>query len=152
MLRHFLRKAGLGRGSQVQSGEALTNDTFQSGMFDSRDPADSGHEVLPASLFGLEHAAPLGGQAVIATAPLVCFLDPFALDPTLCFESVEQRIKGRDMKGQGAAGTESRSAWKCRSRGAGLVIEQRKDQKFGAALFPFGVDSILFCPIYWTQQ
>jgi len=45
-------------------------------------------------------------QAVVPSSALLCFLDPPANDPPVLFESMEQRIEGRNMKSQSPAGSD----------------------------------------------
>src|SRR4051794_33521088 len=111
---------------------------LKSGMFDSRNAADGGHEFFPALLLRVEHLATLGRQAVVATAALFGFLDPFALDPALGFEAVQQRVERSDVEAEGAAGADL-DQFRDVIAVARLGFQEGEDQELATALFPLGI-------------
>ena len=75
-------------------------------MFNSCDAADEGHKVLPALLLGGQFLAAVASEGVVAAAALLRFFDPFALDPTVFFQTVEEGVEGGYMELESAAGAQ----------------------------------------------
>ena len=76
---------------------------FQSGMLHSHDSGDCARKFLPSAALARQNALALRGQAVVAAAALIRFLEPAALDPVTLFRG--DRAMGTARLRDGAIGT-----------------------------------------------
>src|SRR5262249_46803017 len=100
----------------------------QSGMFVSRNAPHSLDECFPCLLLLSQHASPFRSDPVEAAPALLGLLDPSALDPSALLKSVEQGIKGIDMKCELAAGARM-DQFSQLVAVTGPGVKQRKDQQ-----------------------
>src|SRR5215831_3152475 len=109
---------------------------FQSGMFDSRDFVDGGHEILPALALRLEDFSTFSGEAVIAAAALFGLFDPASGEPAAVFEAREQRVESGHVEAKGTGRTELDETGDIVPV-AGFLFEKGEDEELGAAFLPF---------------
>src|SRR5262249_1213903 len=98
--------------------------------------ADQREELAPFLPLRGEDVAPLGGETVVAPAPLPGLLDRAALNPLALLELVERGVERGEVEGEQAA----RSLLdQLRQFVAvtGAVVEKREDQQLGGALLRF---------------
>src|SRR5690242_1345264 len=114
---------------------------FQSGMFDSCNPADDGDEILPALL--LRSKLPLAGrsQLVIAPPALLRLLHPYARNPAFFLQTMQQWIERGDMKSQSPARS-NLNQLRDVIPVARLILDQRHHQQLRAALLPFRISCV----------
>src|SRR6185295_2471187 len=87
-------------GSRLSRDKRRRTSSFQSGMLDSGNAVDRFDKLLPTVALCGEHFSSFGSQTVITTTALARLLDPAPLNPTTAFESIEQRVKRRDIETQ----------------------------------------------------
>ena len=136
--RQFLDDLRLGSRVELPAQDAIQLLFFQSGKIESRDALDGFDELPPTLLLGREHLSSLGGYPVVSPSTLSRLFNPFALDPTASFESVEHGIKRGDLKTQRPLGTafdqlRDLVAMTC----AGLY--QGENEQLGKAFFEFAI-------------
>jgi hypothetical protein len=74
-------------------------------MFFSRDQPDRLDERIPGFTLARQHAAPVGGKAIEASAALAGLFDPGPFDPAALLEAIEERIQGIDVEDELASRT-----------------------------------------------
>src|SRR5215831_5091694 len=118
--------------------EAMRSRTISphSGMLYSCHPADGSNEFLPALPLRGKRVSTLTRKTVIPPPPLLGLFDPAAVDPAPLLQPVQQRIERRDVESQGAARSDLNQPRNVISMPR-LILEQREDQKLGAAFLPF---------------
>src|SRR6267154_5731081 len=109
---------------------------FHSRMFHSCDAPYCSDKGLPFFALHPQNASPFGSQAIVAAPPFIGFFDPTPLNPATFFEPVQQRIERRNMEMKHAAGALLDKSANVIAM-ARLSLYKRKNQQFGAALFPF---------------
>src|SRR5262249_31320238 len=103
------------------------------------DAVDRRDELAPGAALRFEHAGAGGRQPVVAPAALPRLLDPAALNPAAFLEAIEQRVERRDAGLEHAARAELDELAEVVAM-ARLVLDERQDQQFGAALLQFPVE------------
>jgi hypothetical protein len=102
-------------------------------MSDSGDLCNGGRELQPSGAQLVERAAAGGGDRIESAATFTGLLHPATGDPTAVFHAIQQGVERRDMKRQHAlrAGFDELVEL---IPVASLVLEEREDEEFGAAL------------------
>src|SRR4051812_34180761 len=124
-------------GSRRDPVSAERTSARQSRIAHSGDAGDRLDELLPTLALGLENAAPRFGDRVVSAAALLGALDPASDDPAALLHAVEHRVERGDVEGEHAAGARFDQFRELISMPR-LRIEEREDEKLGAALFELG--------------
>src|SRR5262245_53455522 len=89
-------------GSRRSGTSAARTSAVKSGMFEPRDAVDGEEELLPGLAMRGEGRAAVGGEAVVAPAPLSRLFHPAAVDESALLESQQQRVERRGVEGEHA--------------------------------------------------
>src|SRR5215213_2587863 len=118
-------------------------------MFDTRNAADRGDELAPATALRRQDLFARGGQAVIAPPPLARLLDPAPLDPAALLQAVEQRVERGDVEAQDAprAPLDQVADVVAVPR---LLFDQRENEQLGAPLLQLAVEHVR--PLIWHSH
>src|ERR1051325_11170906 len=109
-----------------------------SGLAQPRHAVEGGEEAVPAAALAGECFFTLRRETVEAAAALAALLDPAALDQAATLEPVEDRIERGDVELQRAAGSPIDQLGELVAV-AVVLLEERHDQHFGAALAQLAV-------------
>src|SRR5262245_66570041 len=112
-------------------------------MFHSGDAAERQDEFAPGVALRGQDVGADRRQPVIAAPPLPGFLDPAPEDPAALLEAIEQWIEGGDTEFQDAARSRLDELAEVVAV-TGLILEQRQNQEFGAALLELAIEHAVF--------
>src|SRR5580700_7003983 len=128
--------------SASRAGESLSGarrrriSDFQSGIFCLRDAIDARDKFAPAAKLRCEDFPSLASHTIMTAATLSTFFNPAPMQPAASFQAVEHRVKRGHMEAHCAARA-------LLDEFADLVavararFDERKNEQFGAASFPF---------------